>query len=151
MALSQYLERSRAAEQLKREVRALAALPWGGAQSGATLVCVRHSPAVKVARVLTQLFAELPDARIERIELDARSGCSDFIGTVTVHGEEGSARVFEFVWDCRWRAAEEGWFDHWGEPDQIRAAREFDWRCFSSWVECTGIRSKPTPRIARSA
>ena len=150
MALFHYLERSRAAEQLKRAVRALAASPWGGTPSSETLVCVRHSPAVKVARVLTQLFAELPDAHIERVEVDARSGCSDFIGTVTVHAD-GSARVFEFVWDCRWKAAKEGWFDHWGEPDQIRAAREFDWQCFSTWVESTVIRHTPGPRITRSA
>jgi hypothetical protein len=150
MALFHYLERSRAADQLKRDVRALATSPWGGAPTTTTLVCVRHSPAVKVARVLTQLFAELPEARIERVELDARSGCSDFIGTVTVHAD-GSARVFDFVWDCRWKAAKEGWFDHWGEPDQIRAAREFDWQCFSTWVESTGIRRTPAPRISRSA
>lgn len=150
MPLSDFLERSRATEQLKRDVRALAAMPWGGAQSTATLVLTRHAPAVKVARVLTQLFSEMPDAPIERIELDARSGCSDFTGTLTIHCQ-GASRVFEFVWDCRWRAAEEGWIDHWGEPDQIRAAQEFGWRCFSTWVERTGQQIRHAPRIAQRA
>jgi hypothetical protein len=150
MALFHFLERSRAVDQLKHDVRSLAASPWGGAPSSATVVCLRHSPAVKVARVLTQLFSQLPDARIERVELDARSGCSDFIGTVTVHAD-GLARTFEFVWDCRWKAAKEGWFDHWGEPDQMRAAREFDWQCFSTWVERIGLRDTRAPRISRSA
>lgn len=148
MPLSEYLERSRAAEQLKRDVRALAAMPWGGVPASATVVCVRYAPAVKVVRVLTQLFSQLPDCPIEKIELDARSGCSDFSGTVTVHAE-GSARVFEFVWDCRWRAAEEGWLDHWGEPDQMRAAREFGWRCFATWAERTGQPAARGPRIAQ--
>jgi hypothetical protein len=150
MALFDYLERSRATDLLKEEVRALAAVHWGGAPNGAAIVCRRHAPAVKVARVLTQLFAQLPDTPIERVEVDARSGCSDFIGTITVHTGQ-DARVFDFVWDCRWRAAEEGWFDHWGEPDQMRAAREFGWRCFASWVESTGERKNPAPRIARTA
>jgi hypothetical protein len=150
MALSALLERSRASDQLKDEVRALAAIHWGGTPNGAALVCVRHSPAVKVTRVLTQLFAELPDVAIERIEVDARSGCSDFSGTVTIHAD-GSPRVFEFVWDCRWRAAQAGWLDHWGEPDQIRAAREFGWQCFASWTERINDRTTPAPRIARSA
>jgi hypothetical protein len=150
MPLTDYLDRSRAAEQLKRDVRALAAMPWGGAPNTATLVLTRHAPAVKVMRVLTQVFSELPDCAIERIELDARSGCSDFIGTVIVHCDDRS-RVFEFVWDCRWRAAEEGWVDHWGEPDQIRAAREFGWQCFATWVERTGHPVRHGPRIAQRA
>jgi hypothetical protein len=150
MALSEYLERSRAAEALKHDVRALAAMPWGGAPNTATLVMMRHAPAVKVVRVLTQLLSELPDSRIDRVEIDARSGCSDFSGTVTAH-VDGTTRVFEFTWDCRWRAAEEGWVDHWGEPDQIRAAREFGWRCFAKWAERTGQSVRTGPRIALHA
>lgn len=150
MPLTDLLERSRAVEQLKHDVRALAAMPWGGAPNTATLAMTRHAPAVKVIRVLTQLFHELPDAPIERVELDARSGCSDFSGTVTAH-YGGASRVFEFVWDCRWRAAEEGWVDHWGEPDQIRAAREFGWRCFATWEERTGHPLRHGPRIAQRA
>jgi hypothetical protein len=150
MPLSEYLARSRAAEQLKRDVQALAAMPWGGVRNSATVACLRHAPAVKVVRVLTQLFSELPDTLIHSVEVDARSGCSDYIGTVTAHCED-SSRVFEFVWDCRWRAAEEGWTDHWGEPDQIRAAREFGWRCFERWVERTGETVRQHPRVLKRA
>jgi hypothetical protein len=42
-------------------------------------------------------------------------------------------RTFAFVWDCAWRAAQEGWVDKRGNPDQVRAAREFGWQCFSVW------------------
>lgn len=134
MSLLSFLDRSAASEQLKHAMRALVAQPWGHAQSCESLVCRRGMPAVKVERVLTQLLSELPTLPIERIEIDARSGCSDFGGHLTVYAED-TVRVFDFVWDCRWRAAEEGWTDHWGEPDQIRAAREFGWRCFAVWSE----------------
>jgi hypothetical protein len=134
MSLLPLLDRSAASEQLKLAMRALVAQPWGNAPSCESLVCRRGIPAVKVERVLTQLLHELPDVRIERIEIDARSGCSDFSGELTVFADD-AVRVFDFVWDCRWRAAEEGWTDHWGEPDQIRAAREFGWRCFAVWSE----------------
>lgn len=136
MSLLPLLERSGASDQLKLAIRALAAQPWGNAQSCETIVCHRGMPAVKVARVFTQLFTELPDTPIHRVELNASSGCSDFGGQLTLHTDDG-IRVFDFVWDCRWRAAEEGWTDHWGEPDQIRAAREFGWLCFSVWSERT--------------
>ena len=140
MSLTSLLDRSAASDQLKLAMRTLVAQPWGNAQSCDTLVCRRGMPAVKVERVLTQLLTELPDAPIARIEIDARSGCSDFSGQLTVQVGE-TIRVFDFVWDCRWRAAEEGWTDHWGEPDQIRAAREFGWRCFAVWSERPGVKA----------
>ena len=143
MSLIPLLDRSAVTDQLKLALRTLVAQPWGNAQSCDALVCRRGMPAVKVERVLTQLLTELPDARIERIEIDARSGCSDFSGHVAVHVAE-TVRVFDFVWDCRWRAAEEGWTDHWGEPDQIRAAREFGWRCFSVWSERPAMSGRAT-------
>src|SRR6478672_4758044 len=141
MSLIPLLDRSAATDQLKLALRTLVAQPWGNAQSCDTLVCRRGMPAVKVERVLTQLMTELADARIERVEIDARSGCSDFSGHLMVH-VEGAVRVFDFVWDCRWRAAEEGWTDHWGEPDQIRAAREFGWRCFAVWSERPAVATR---------
>ena len=134
MSLTPLLDRSAATDQLKLAMRTLVAQPWGNAQSCESLVCRRGMPSVKVERVLTQLLSELPDAPITRVEIDARSGCSDFSGHLTVHIGD-AVRVFDFVWDCRWRAAEEGWTDHWGEPDQMRAAREFGWRCFAVWAE----------------
>ena len=144
MSLISLLDRSAASSQLKLAIRTLAAQPWGNAQSCDALVCRRGMPAVKVERVLTQLLTELPDARIQRIEIDARSGCSDFGGHLTVHTDD-AVRVFDFVWDCRWRAAEEGWTDHWGEPDQIRAAREFGWRCFAVWTERPAMPAGASP------
>ena len=134
MSLLPLLDRSAATEQLKVAMRTIAAQSWGNAHSSEMIVCHRAIPAVKVERVLTQLLTELPDARLHRIEINASSGCSDFGGQLTLHTED-AVRVFDFVWDCRWRAAEEGWTDHWGEPDQVRAAREFGWRCFAVWSE----------------
>jgi hypothetical protein len=147
MSLISLLDRSAASSQFKLAMRTLAAQAWGNAQSCDALVCRRGMPAVKVERVLTQLLTELPDARIQRVEIDARSGCSDFGGHLTVHTDD-AVRVFDFVWDCRWRAAEEGWTDHWGEPDQIRAAREFGWRCFAVWTERPSMPAGASPLTA---
>lgn len=95
------------------------------------------APPVKVARVLRQLLAEAGEhAEIERIRVRGRSGCSDFTGTVEVFTASGSTTI-EFVWCCRWRAEQEGWTDYFGFPDQMRAAREFDWRCFQVWNPIT--------------
>jgi hypothetical protein len=148
MPLIAELDRSPCADALKGEIRSLLAQPFGNARSGSALLCTRSMPVVKVERVLTMLLTQLRDAPIERIEIDARSGCSDFSGHVAVT-VAGTTRVFEFVWDCRWRAAEEGWLDHWGEPDQIRAAREFGWRCFAKWVERAGGQSLPASSFAK--
>ena len=41
--------------------------------------------------------------------------------------------------------------DHWGEPDQIRAAREFGWQCFAHWAERAGEHTLPAPGIGRRA
>jgi hypothetical protein len=97
----------------------------------------RHAPRVKILRTLAQLLAAEPSLRVERVRIDGSSGCCDFRGTlVAVAG--GAEHVFEFVWDCRWRAHAEGWVDRWGAADQSRAAREFGWRCFSMWERRTG-------------
>jgi hypothetical protein len=42
----------------------------------------------------------------------------------------GGELKYDFAWDCSWRARQEGWFDFWGAPDQIRAAGEFGYQCF---------------------
>jgi hypothetical protein len=125
--LEQILAQSRAAEAFKNAVRA-----YSSHDRTEHIRVEGFAPPVKVGRLLAQvLFAEshLP---IDRISLRGRSGCSDFSGTVQIHaGDE--TRVYEFVWDCRWRAEQEGWTDCFGFPDQIRAAREYDWRCFERW------------------
>jgi hypothetical protein len=87
---------------------------------------------VKVLRVLAQLFETAPELEVERVHVDAASGCADFRGVLTVEARSGT-RAFDFVWDCHWRAVQEGWTDAFGLPDQIRAAREFGHRCFERW------------------
>jgi hypothetical protein len=90
------------------------------------------APRVKVQRLLAQLLTAEPALEIEHVVIRGTSGCSDFVGSVDVQTTSG-AQVFDFVWCCRWRAENEGYVDHFGFPDQMRAAQEFDWRCFQRW------------------
>ena len=129
--LEQILATSRAAETFKRAVR--------GYYDGHRDDVIRidgYAPPVKVRRLLTHILEAEPDLPIEQVSLHGRSGCSDFVGTVQIH-TASETHVFEFVWDCRWRAEQEGWTDYFGFPDQIRAAREYDWRCFERWEPVT--------------
>jgi hypothetical protein len=89
-------------------------------------------PSVKVRRLLTHLLEVEPSLEIEHVVIRGRSGCSDFVGSVDVQTKSGT-HVFDFVWCCRWRAESEGFVDYFGFPDQMRAAQEFDWRCFREW------------------
>ena len=91
-----------------------------------------YVPRVKVQRLLTQLLAVEPSLEVEQVVIRGMAGCSNFIGSVDVHTASGAA-VFDFVWCCRWRAEREGLVDYFGFPDQLRAAQEFDWRCFQRW------------------
>lgn len=109
---------------------------------------VRHAPRIKVLRVLAQLLTEEPALEIERVSVDAWSGCSDFRGTIAVT-TSGGVRSFRFRWDCNWRAEQQGWFDAFQLPDQIRAAREFGWRCFSDWEEQLGTDPASSIDFAR--
>ena len=130
--LSQILNASSATPEFKADVVAFAEH-----RAAARIEAARHAPRVKVLRVLTQLLAAEPGLAVERVRVDGASGCSDFRGTVAVAvavpGEP--ERTFEFVWDCQWRAIQEGWKDAFGLPDQIRAAQTFEWRCFAHWRE----------------
>ncbi len=90
------------------------------------------APRIKVQRVLMQLLANEAELPITRVVVRGRSGCSDFAGEVKVE-TVSETRVFDFVWDCRWRAEKEGWTDCFGLPDQMRAAQEFGWQCFQVW------------------
>ena len=127
-ALLELMARSRASDEFKADVRAYAAH-----EPTARLTVARHVPRVKVLRVLGQLFETSPELEVQRAHLDAASGCADFRGVLTVETREG-VRAFDFVWDCHWRAVQEGWTDAFGLPDQIRAAREFGHRCFERWT-----------------
>jgi hypothetical protein len=89
-------------------------------------------PRVKVRRLLSQLLSVEPSLEIEQVVIRGSSGCSDFVGTVDVLTPAGR-HSFDFVWCCRWRAEAEGYVDAFGFPDQMRAAEQFDWRCFQRW------------------
>jgi hypothetical protein len=90
------------------------------------------APRVKVQRLLMQLLSSEAALPITRVVVRGRSGCSDFAGEVKVE-TVSETHVFDFVWDCRWRAEKEGWTDCFGLPDQMRAAHEFGWQCFQLW------------------
>ena len=125
--MEQILAKSRAAEPFKRAV-----VSYYSGGGGEHIRVDGYAPSVKVRRLLTHILAAEPQLPIEKVSLRGRSGCSDFVGTVKVQTRD-ETRVFEFVWDCRWRAEQEGWTDCFGFPDQIRAAREYDWQCFERW------------------
>ncbi len=85
------------------------------------------SPPVKVLRLVMKLLEEFPGEPIESLEVEGRSGCSEFIGEAVVR--PGPLRL-RFEWNCSWRAEERGWRDAFGDPDQIRAAHTFRYQCF---------------------
>ena len=123
------LTRSCATERFKADVVAFAARA-----DVPSIILSRAVPRIKVIRLINQLLHAHPEFAIERLHVDARSGCSDFVGSVVVEGA-GESRRFEFAWVCRWRAEQQGWVDAFGFPDQIRAADEFGWNCFELWQE----------------
>ena len=145
ISLDASLAASRATPEFQADVRA-----YADYRDGARVVLVRHAPRVKVLRVITQLLTQHPELRVERVRLEGVSGCADYRGTVVAEIAHDSPRTFAFVWDCAWRAAREGWVDSRGTPDQVRAAREFGWQCFSAWNELVReggdelIASKPS-------
>lgn len=125
--LDQILAQSSASDTFKRDVRRFCTT--GGADR---IQIEGFAPAIKVRRLLTHILSAEPHLPIEQVSVRGMAGCSDFVGTVRVH-TTSETHVYEFVWDCRRRAEEEGWTDCFGFPDQIRAAREYDWRCFVRW------------------
>ena len=97
------------------------------------------APRIKVQRLLIQLLSSESSLPITRVTVRGRSGCSDFVGEVKVE-TISETHVFDFVWDCRWRAEQEGWIDCFGLPDQMRAAQEFGWQCFQVWSPRSGVK-----------
>ena len=135
MPIQHLIATARASEEFKTDVARYAdGLPADRIRT------VRHAPRIKVLRLLAQLLHAEPDLEVERVDVDAWSGCSDFRGTITVTTPD-AVSAFRFRWDCNWRAEQEGWFDDFQLPDQIRAAYEFGWRCFQHWEE-----EKPAPQ-----
>jgi hypothetical protein len=101
----------------------------------------RPIPHVKIVRLLTHLLEVERELEITEVRISADSGCSDLTGVIDVTCIDG-ARRFSFAWDCAWRAEVMGWTDCFGFPDQMRAAREYDWRCFKSWQAVDEMRSE---------
>lgn len=127
--LETLLAKSRAHEKFKADVRAYCA----SVEAAPARIRVNsYVPRVKVQRLLKQMLATEPDLDIHGVAVSGSSGCSDFVGTVELR-TQAATHVFEFGWCCRWRAEQEGWTDYFGFPDQVRAAQEFDWRCFHTW------------------
>ena len=135
MDIVSLLDGSRATDAFRADVIALAT----GKEVGTT-IRFRAGPRVKVLRVLAQLLSAEPEMVIQAVAVEGWSGCSDFRGRVAVETPDG-VREFDFVWCCKWRALQEGWVDYFGFPDQMRAAREFDWRCFESWRERAAVQT----------
>jgi hypothetical protein len=127
MELQSLLNASRATEEFKSEVRR-----YFEGHDSPRIELVHRVPRIKVQRLIMHLLEAEPQLEVERIRVDARSGCSDFVGTVRVEAKD-AVREFEFTWCCRWRAQQAGYRDFFGFPDQIRAAEEFKWRCFKLW------------------
>jgi hypothetical protein len=90
------------------------------------------NPPVKVLRALCGLLENHPQLVVRQVEVRGQSGCSDYRGELIVNGGE---RRFAFVWDCAWKASQLDWKDYFGEPDQIRAARTYGYRCFQQFKE----------------
>lgn len=98
-----------------------------------------HNPRVKILRTVAQLLTREPTLAVDRIAIQAVSGCSDYTGTLVATDAQGDTHQFRFTWDCAWKAEQVGYTDFFGLPDQIRAAREFGWDCFAQW-EAIGQR-----------
>ena len=123
--LAELLEASEATPEFKAAARAL--------EQGAAQDCIaytRGAPPVKVLRVLSKILEQMPEEPIERVEIQAHSGCSNFSGSARL---EPGAIVIDFDWDCRWRAEQQGWTDAFGDPDQIRAAQTYGYQCFADF------------------
>lgn len=127
MHLIDVLDESAATHAFKDAVRALC-----DRTRGPLITSARPIPYIKLVRLITQLLDAERELEIMSARVTAISGCSDLTGIVDVECTDGPRR-FSFSWDCAWRATEMGWTDCFGLPDQMRAAREFDWRCFKSW------------------
>jgi len=124
--LGELLAGSAASEDFKSAVREFA---QHQKKSGAIHFAAGNPP-VKVLRAIMGLLEAEPGSALQSVEVTAVSGCSDYRGNVIVNN--GEAR-YAFVWDCAWKAREMGWNDYFGEPDQIKAARTFGYRCFESY------------------
>ncbi len=110
-----------------------ALLDFAASQKAGDRVRFPHgNPPVKVLRAISGLLEHAPTLEIDLVDVKGFSGCSDYRGEIIVNG--GRQR-FRFVWDCAWKAREVGYKDYFGDPDQIRAARTFGYRCFQTFEQ----------------
>lgn len=123
--LDELLSKSSATEEFKSAVMELKS---GNASAGISFN--RGTPPIKALRAVSKLLEEAPELNITHVEITGTSGCSDFVGSMSVNGGEAK---YKFDWDCAWRAKEQGFTDHFGYPDQIRASREFGYQCFKKF------------------
>ncbi|MGF1572010.1 MAG: hypothetical protein ACFCU1_02970 [Sumerlaeia bacterium] len=125
-----FLEGSAATESF---VSALQTFHETGKPDGVIISSNPGAPAVKVARVIQKLLEAHPDWAVAGVNVIGQSGCSDFRGKLHVTLNGGEQKTINFVWDCAWRAQQEGWKSYFGDPDQQRAAREFGYQCFETF------------------
>ncbi len=104
---------------------------------------VGPSPRVKVLRAIAQLLNAEPSLTVDRVRVQAVSGCADFVGTMSVTDHAGGTHAFDFEWNCEWKARQLGYVDGFGFPDQIRAAQEFEWDCFERWTSHASAAVQP--------
>lgn len=131
---------SRATDAFRADLEAYAAR-----QPSARISAAGVNPRVKVLRTIAQLLNSEPDLAVDRVRLQAVSGCADYVGTMDVTDDAGATHAFSFEWNCEWKAREMGYSDYFEFPDQIRAANEFGWQCFKRW---TRVNSDATQRVA---
>lgn len=123
--IHELLEASAATEEFKAALRQYES----SQQPNPHVAFLRPAPTVKALRAICGLLEQYPELPVSKVEISATSGCSDFRGELVVNGEQR----FAFVWDCAWKARQMGWTDYFGEPDQIRAAKTFGYRCFEKF------------------
>jgi len=73
------LTRSCATDRFKSDV-----IDFASRADVPSITLVRAVPRVKVVRLITQLLHAHPEWVVDRVQVDARSGCSDFVGTAVV-------------------------------------------------------------------
>jgi hypothetical protein len=125
--LQELLDQSRASDAFKKAVRDLAE-----GRRSPQIRTNRGAPTIKVLRFLQKLLEIYPDEAITEVEINGRSGCSEFHGEAVVYP---SGRRIRFWWDCSWKAEQEGMSTWWGSPDQTKAAQVFGYQCFREFTE----------------
>lgn len=129
-SLDQIISASAAEPAFADALRALAS----GKDPGAAIRFNSGCPPVKVRRAIAWLLETHPKMAVRSAQVQATSGCSDFRGRLAVEAADGTY-AFDFVWDCAWKAAQVGYKTFWGDPDQQKAAKEFDYRCMEKFEE----------------